>query len=124
MSKKTVIIIDDEESLLEILEHIIKKRYGIDAIRASNGMDALEKLDKQKFDLIITDVNMPEMDGVSFVEELKKSLINRLTPVIVLSAALDVKNVKALALKNVLKILTKPVNNEMLFEVADEYLKD
>jgi len=121
MMKKSVIIIDDEKSILEVIEQKLSK-YDVSVVKSCNGEDALNKLEKQKYDLIITDLKMPVLNGVSFVEKLRNSLINRLTPVIVLSATLNAEKVKKLALNNTAGILTKPIDEDRFYELIDEYL--
>jgi CheY-like chemotaxis protein len=61
------------------------KGAGYDVIEACDGKDALTKLDGQKVHLIISDVNMPNMDGITFVKEVKKMPSYKFTPVIMLT---------------------------------------
>jgi two-component system chemotaxis response regulator CheY len=61
------------------------KSSGYDVIEGSDGKDALSKLTGQKVHLIISDVNMPNMDGISFVKEVKKLPDYKFTPVIMLT---------------------------------------
>jgi len=61
------------------------KSAGYDVIEASDGRDALSKLNGQKIHLIISDVNMPNMDGITFVKEVKKLPGYKFTPIIMLT---------------------------------------
>lgn len=62
------------------------KRNGYDVLTAKDGLDALEKIkDREKIHLIITDVHMPGMDGLSFIAEIRKREGYKFTPIIVLT---------------------------------------
>ena len=61
------------------------KGGGYEVIEACDGKDALTKLAGQKIHLVISDVNMPNMDGITFVQELKKIAAYKFTPVIMLT---------------------------------------
>ena len=68
---KSVLVVDDSASVRQVVG-IALKSAGYDVIEASDGKDALGKLTGQKVHLIISDVNMPNMDGITFVKEVKK----------------------------------------------------
>ena len=81
---KTIMIVDDSASLRQVVS-IALKGAGYDTIEACDGKDALAKLNNIKINLIISDVNMPNMDGITFVKELKKLPKFKFTPVIMLT---------------------------------------
>ncbi len=81
---KTILIVDDSTSLRQVVG-IALKGAGYDVIEGCDGKDALTKLDGRKIHLIISDVNMPNMDGISFVKALKQLPAYRFTPVIMLT---------------------------------------
>jgi two-component system chemotaxis response regulator CheY len=81
---KTILIVDDSISIRQVVGMTLKGA-GFNVIEACDGRDALNKCDGRKLNLIISDVNMPNMDGISFVSELKKQPSYRFTPVIMLT---------------------------------------
>lgn len=81
---KTILIVDDSFSLRQTLA-IALKGAGYDVVEGCDGKDGLAKLDGRKFNLIISDVNMPNMDGITFVTESKKLPAYKFTPVIMLT---------------------------------------
>ena len=81
---KTIMIVDDSASLRQVVS-IALKGAGYDVIQACDGKDALSKLDGKKIHLIISDVNMPNMDGISFVKAAKQLPAYKFTPVIMLT---------------------------------------
>ena len=81
---KTIMIVDDSASLRQVVG-IALKGAGYDVIEACDGKDALGKLDGKKIHLIISDVNMPNMDGITFVKAAKQLPAYKFTPVIMLT---------------------------------------
>jgi two-component system, chemotaxis family, chemotaxis protein CheY len=81
---KTILIIDDSAGIRQIVSKTLKNA-GYDVIEGADGVDALAKLTGQKIHLIICDVNMPNMDGISFVREIKKLGDYKFTPIIMLT---------------------------------------
>lgn len=90
---KTILIVDDSASVRQITRMCLGDG-GYDVIEAINGQDALNKLDGRKINLIISDVNMPVMDGITLVKEIKKVAAYRFTPIMMLTTegADDKKN--------------------------------
>ncbi|EXJ14951.1 response regulator [Imhoffiella purpurea] len=81
---KTIMIVDDSASVRQVVS-IALKGAGYDVVDACDGKDALTKLDGRKLHLIISDVNMPNMDGISFVKQVKAHPSYKFTPVIMLT---------------------------------------
>lgn len=81
---KTILIVDDSASLRQVVT-IALKGAGYSVIEAGDGQEALRKLNGQKVHLIITDVNMPNMDGITFVKAAKQLPAYKFTPVIMLT---------------------------------------
>jgi len=81
---KTIMIVDDSATLRQVVG-IALKGAGYDVLEACDGKDALTKLDGRKIHLIVCDVNMPNMDGISFVKQMKTMAAYKFTPVIMLT---------------------------------------
>lgn len=81
---KTILVVDDSLSMRQVVG-LALKGAGYDVIEACDGKDGLSKLDGRKVNLIISDVNMPNMDGITFLKEVKKSPAHKFTPVIMLT---------------------------------------
>jgi two-component system chemotaxis response regulator CheY len=81
---KAILIVDDSASVRQLLG-IALRSAGYTVIEASDGNDGLKKLDGQKINLVISDVNMPGMDGITFVKEMKQNANYKFTPVIMLT---------------------------------------
>ena len=83
MAKK-ILVIDDSASLREVVS-IALQGAGYEVVQAADGQQALDKLDGSRIHLAICDVNMPVMDGISFVKEAKKRQEYRFMPIIMLT---------------------------------------
>lgn len=81
---KTIMVVDDSASLRQVVA-IALKGAGYDVVEGSDGKDALTKLDGRKIHLIVSDVNMPNMDGISFVKAVKANPNYKFTPVVMLT---------------------------------------
>ncbi|RVT52277.1 response regulator [Rubrivivax albus] len=82
---KTILIVDDSSSLRTVVK-IALQRAGYDVVEASDGADALAKLNQlAKVHLIVSDVNMPNMDGITFVQQVKLHARHKFAPVIMLT---------------------------------------
>ena len=85
---KTIMIVDDSASIRTVVG-IALRGEGYSVIEAINGQDAINKLTGQKVNLIISDVNMPIMDGITFVKNVKTMAAYRFTPIIMLTTESD-----------------------------------
>jgi two-component system chemotaxis response regulator CheY len=81
------ILVVDDTILTQRLLEVMLKRINHVTLSALNGLEALELLKDTSVDLIITDINMPEMDGFSFLDELREDARHRDLPVIVMTAS-------------------------------------
>ncbi|MET0384090.1 MAG: response regulator [Burkholderiaceae bacterium] len=82
---KTILIVDDSSSLRLVVRMALVKA-GYDVLEAGDGQQGLAQLDKAAtVNLIVSDVNMPNMDGIAFVTQVKKHARHKFTPVIMLT---------------------------------------
>jgi two-component system chemotaxis response regulator CheY len=81
---KTILTVDDSPSVRQVLS-ILLKNAGFHLLQAADGAEALALLKGQKVHLIISDVNMPKMDGISFVKAVKQLPLYKFTPIIMLT---------------------------------------
>jgi len=84
MNPKTILIVDDSFSLRQTISFALKDA-GYEVVEAIDGRNAIEKLDGRKYNLIISDLNMPNLDGLSFIREAKQHPSYKFTPVIMLT---------------------------------------
>lgn len=75
---------DDSASVRQMVAFTLKQ-HGYTVIEAVDGKDALAKLATQKVDLLITDLNMPNLDGIGLIKGVRAGSLNRITPIIILT---------------------------------------
>lgn len=118
--KHKILVIDDEQSICLILENFLSVDYEI--VSKNDGIQALEWLEGNLPDLIICDVQMPNMDGYQFLEKVRQRGYTKHTPVIMLSGSEASKErIKCYRL-GAQDFLTKPFNPEELEELIKKNL--
>jgi two-component system chemotaxis response regulator CheY len=111
--EKVVLVVDDSATVRKFVAASLNMK-GFRVVTAMDGVEALERMPAEKFDLIITDLNMPDMDGFEFIRTLRETPEYRDIPIIVLSSYTDLKN-KDLALEiGALAFLEKPLSAEAI----------
>ncbi|MBO1926855.1 response regulator [Thiomicrorhabdus sp. 6S2-11] len=80
---KRILYVDDATSMRRLVSLVLEKDYQVTL--SENGQEGLAAIEKQDFDVIISDINMPVMDGLEFLAELRKLEKTRFTPVLMLT---------------------------------------
>ncbi|QKV19611.1 response regulator [Oricola thermophila] len=83
MSKK-VLTVDDSRTMREMLRHTLSSA-GFEVVTAEDGADGIKKLEESQPDVVITDINMPVMDGFEFIENVRKNAEYNRVPILVLT---------------------------------------
>ena len=109
-----VLLIDDIQSNLDVLETILEKDFTFNTHSVLSGSDALKILVKNNIDIIITDLMMPNMDGLELTRIIKQNTNTKHIPILVVTASSDEKNELALYKEGVFDYLTKPIIPEKL----------
>ena len=121
-SKGTILVVEDEPRVAETLRDILTLE-GFQVETAENGRQALDSLTSgHRFDLIITDMKMPEMDGLELLREVQK--LSKDLPVIVLTGYATLKNGLQAIREGVYDYVSKPFSVNLLIYVVHEALKD
>lgn len=81
---KTILTVDDSQTMRDMLLFALEGA-GFRVVQAGDGLEGLEALRAEPADVIITDINMPNMDGFGFIEEVRKDPSHRATPILVLT---------------------------------------
>jgi DNA-binding NtrC family response regulator len=115
-----ILVVDDEQHLLELLVRVLGKK-GFEVSTAPSGPDALRLLEKKSFDLALLDIRMGPMNGIQFLEQIKRRQPNLKA---VMMTAYPTPETRSLALeKGATAYLTKPIDLQELVKTIDSLLK-
>ncbi|AER31672.1 two-component system response regulator GlrR [Pantoea sp. PA1] len=114
-----LLLVDDDPSLLKLLGMRLTSE-GYQVTTAASGPDALRLLQKEKIELVISDLRMDEMDGLALFAEIQKRHAG--LPVIILTAHGSIPEAVAATQQGVFSFLTKPVDRDALYKAIDEAL--
>ncbi len=117
---KTILIIDDEPEIVELLTEFVKQ-LGHSVLSASNGLQGLEIATSQNPDLVISDINMPKMNGLEMLEKLKAS--GNTTPVILFTAFSDTQKIRSAWKLGAFDFVEKPIDFGSLQKIIDKALE-
>lgn len=80
---KKILYVDDARSLRKLVDQVLQEHYELTF--AENGLEGLQAVEKQKFDVILSDINMPVMTGLEFLEKLRQHPNGKYTPTLMLT---------------------------------------
>lgn len=115
-----VLVVDDDKSIVELLRHIMT-REGHEVVTAGDGKEGLTLARSEKPDLIILDIMMPEMDGITVSGILFQDPVMRMTPVLILTAKGSARNMMELV-PNVRMYMDKPFDPPALIKTVTSLL--
>ena len=116
-----VLVVDDYEKMRQGICAVLEK-LGLTITEASNGIEALKVLRKEKFDLVFTDIVMPEMDGYELCEEIRKNSELSNMPIVVVSTHYDSNYIVKALRHGADDYIPKPVNIEIVQKVLNRIL--
>lgn len=119
MSKK-ILVIDDDSMNLKVAEFILSKKGGYEVLRAESGEDGIKILDENSVDLVLLDIEMPGMNGIATLKEIRKNDTYGEIPVMFLSASSD-EPAEAAQL-HTLGLITKPFLPTELIEQVEKVI--
>ncbi len=114
----TILVVDDSSTVRKFVS-VSLSMQGFRVVTAEDGMDALEKLPKEPVDLIITDLNMPNMDGMELIKTLRTNATFKDLPIIILTSLKEASLKEESSSMGVVSFLNKPFSLEKVqYEVA------
>ena len=119
--QKVVLTADDSASVRQMVSYTLKQN-GYDVIEAADGKDPLNKLDNRKVDMIITDLNMPNMDGLGLIRGARAMAACRFIPIIMLTTESQDSKKKEGKEAGATGWIVKPFQPEQLIAVVKKVL--
>ena len=118
---KTIFLVDDSTTMLMSLEGVLK-RAGFNVLTATSGAEALSKIPAAAPDLVITDLNMPGMDGITVIKEVKKIPAMRFKPILMLTTESQGSKRDEAKAAGATGWLVKPVKPEELTAIVKQVI--
>jgi two-component system chemotaxis response regulator CheY len=118
MTGYKVLVVEDSPTMRQLIVFALKRIRGFQIVEANDGVDGLKKLSADKFDLILTDINMPIMDGLKLVSMVRNDPNYKETPIIVITtegATEDRERALALGAN---EYITKPIQTMKILETV------
>jgi DNA-binding NtrC family response regulator len=116
-----ILIIDDEKDMLALLKRILTEETGHEVVTETNPMTALDLFKEKPFDLVITDLKMPRMDGIKVLETVKK--VSPDVSVVILTAFATIETAVDAIRKGAYDYITKPFRRERILLTVDKVMK-
>jgi two-component system CheB/CheR fusion protein len=124
LRNKTILIVDDLEDNRNIMKEIlVSSKMGLNILEATNGKLAIESVQRQHPDIILMDLDMPEMNGFEATQHLRKKYPDSKIKIIITTASLLTTSVDELIEMGFNGILHKPIKPELLFETLCELIE-
>ncbi len=123
MSDYNVLIVEDSPTMRQLIAFALKRIRGVRIVEANDGVDGLKKLSSERFDLILTDINMPIMDGLKLVSLVRNDANYKAIPIVVITtegAQEDRERALALGAND---YITKPIQPTKILDVAKGLLR-
>jgi two-component system chemotaxis response regulator CheY len=123
MTPPRVLVVDDDPTTRRLLTHTLR-RNGYEVTAAEDGHQALEALDREGADLVLTDRNMPLVDGLALLKALRASAVHRRVPVIMVTSSSDERDQPEAEAEGATAFLTKPVGSRELLATVRRVLNE
>jgi DNA-binding NtrC family response regulator len=107
-----ILVIDDEVDMLSLIRLILTEKTDYEIITTNNPLEVSNLLNEKKFDVIVTDLKMPIMDGMDVVDAIRKQ--DELVPIIIITAYGSVESAEETVKKGAFDYITKPFRQEQL----------
>ncbi|MEK6742808.1 MAG: response regulator [Nitrospirota bacterium] len=122
MPEYNFLVVEDSPTMRQLITFALKRIPGSKVIEANDGIDALKKLSTQKFDIILTDINMPIMDGLKLVSMVRNDPVHKAIPIIIITTeGADEDRKRGLAL-GANAYIAKPIQTADLLSVVNQII--
>lgn len=119
---KSVLVVDDSSTTRSLITSMLEDIGGIDVFEASSGFEALKILPRRPFDLVVTDINMPDINGFELVSFVKNNEKYKNIPVIFVSTERNEEEINKGMSLGAFAYITKPFNTEEFHGIVKKAL--
>ena len=122
MASKKILVVEDSPTMRQLISFTLKRLPDVEILEANDGVDGLKKISGGKFDLILTDINMPIMDGIKLVSLIRQDANNKEVPIVVITTEGGQEDRDRAMSLGANSYITKPINSVNLIGTAKELL--
>lgn len=123
MPPKKILVADDEKNIAKLVK-VNLERAGFEVVVASDGIEALKKVEEEKPDLIVLDIMMPRMDGITVLKKLKEKEETKSIPIVMLTVKAEDEDIFRGWQEGADSYLTKPFNPAEVVIIVQGILRD
>jgi two-component system chemotaxis response regulator CheY len=123
MTQIRALVVDDSQAMRRSIMFALQRLGGVICVEAVDGADGLKKFTQSQFDLVLTDINMPLMDGLKLISHIRQATEQREVPIVVITtegAAADRERAMTLGAS---AYLVKPVQSKVVLDTVKDLLK-
>lgn len=123
MTQIHALVVDDSQAMRRSIMFALQRLGGVICVEAVDGADGLKKFTQSRFDLVLTDINMPLMDGLKLISHIRQASEQREVPIVVITtegAAADRERAMTLGAS---AYLVKPVQSKVVLDTVKDLLK-
>ncbi len=121
-TNKNILIVDDSASMRQLVTFALEDA-GYDVVQAVDGEDALSKADQSKAEMVITDLNMPKLDGIGLIRQLRERSEYKFTPIVMLTTESQETKKKEGRQAGASGWIVKPFTPDQLIGVVRKFVK-
>ena len=123
MAEYTCLVVEDSPMMRQLITFALSRIKNLSVVEADDGVDGLKKLAQGRFDLVITDINMPIMDGLKLVKRIRSDAIHKDVPIMIITTeGAEEDRQRALQL-GANSYITKPIQAPQVISKVKELLK-
>lgn len=122
MSQYKVLVVDDSPTMRQLIVFALKRLREIKITEANDGVDGLKKISSEKFDLVLTDINMPVMDGLKLVSLIRSDTNHKEVPIVVITTEGGQEDKDRAMALGANTYITKPIQANHVLTVVKELL--
>ena len=122
MSDKNVMVVEDNEKNRKLMRVVLKAK-GYNVIEATTGEEALNLLNNQKPDIILMDIQLPGIDGLTLIKQIKASVVTKDIPIIAVTAYAMKGDEQKILDTGCNAYVSKPINTQELPLIVEKYIK-
>lgn len=122
MAQLTCLVVEDSPMMRQLIVFALGRIKNLSVIEADDGVDGLKKLASERFDLVITDINMPIMDGLKLVKRIRTDAIHKDVPIMIITTEGDQEDRQRAIQLGANAYITKPIQAPQVISTAKKLL--